>query len=604
MLTLESVIVIAVLLSAFALLLTDRLSSDLVAVLVILSLIFSRILTIEEAFAGFSSPVIVSVGSLFVVCGGLQRTGISALMGNYLASLSGRSELRTVAAVMAAGALLSSVMTNVAATAILLPGVMTLCRKTQCAPSRLLIPLSYGTILGGTLTLVGTQPNIIVSSLLRTVTGRELNFFDFTPIGIVLVVSGITYMALFGRHLLPLRTVDEKMRHSDRPEALPLIYRLEERLYELKVPESSRLVGQTLVESGLGSNFGINVIGIMRKDKMRFAPRRRDVIGAGDRLLVQGREDDVDRAVSALTLDMHRKGELRQEEMLSREVGVAEIVLPPRSHYLGKPLKDVLMRDRFDVSVLAIWRKGRPIRAHLGDEVLQFGDALLLRGSWRNLDLLQKTGEFIMVSGAAPGEDRGEVGTMLAAAVMLAGMVVAVATGLLTLPLAALSTAVLMVLTRCLSLADAYKAVEWRIIILIAGFMPLGTALVKTGLVDLFVNSMVSRVAEYGQSPVIGALFLLSSAIALVSTNITAAILMGPIAMAASESLAMSPEMLLLSVAIGASIGFMTPVAQQANLLVMGPGNYVFKDYVKAGTLLSLLLFAAVMLFLPLAFRI
>lgn len=599
----ESVIIITILLAALVLLLTDRLSSDLVAVLIILSLIFSRILTIEEAFAGFSSPVIITVGALFIVCGGLQRTGVSALMGNYLASLSGQSEVRTVAAVMAAGALLSSVMTNVAATAILLPGVMTLCLKTKLVPSKILMPLSYATILGGTLTVVGTQPNIIVSSLLRTVPGRELNFFDFTPIGIVLVISGITYMALFGRHLLPLRTVDEKMRDVPEPETLPLIYRLEERLYELKVPDSSRMVGQTLVASGLGSDFGINVIGIMRKDRMQFAPRSRDVIGAGDRLLVQGREADVNRAVEAFGLDIHRKGELRNEEMLSREVGVAEIILPPRSHYLGKPLKDVLIRERFGVTVLAIWRKGRPIRAHLGDETLQFGDALLIRGSWQNLDVLKRADEFIVVSGTGHTDDRGEGGKMLAAAVMLAGMVVTVATGLLALPLAALSAAVLMVLTRCLSLADAYKAIEWRIIILIAGFMPLGTAIVKSGLVDLFVNSILLRVADYGQPPVIGALFLLSSAIALVSTNITAAVLMGPVAMAASESLAMNPEMLLIAVAIGASNGFMTPVAQQANLLVMGPGNYVFKDYVKAGTVLSLLMFAAVMLLMPLFFR-
>lgn len=601
-LTVEFLVITVILVAAFVVLLTERLSPDMVAVLVILSLVFSRVLTPEEAFAGFGNPVIITVGALFVLCGALHHAGVSGLIGHYLSALSGRSEMQTVAAVMTAGALLSSVMTNVAATAILLPGVMALCRKTGLAPSRLLIPLSYSTILGGTLTVVGTQPNIIVSSLLRTVSGRELNFFAFTPVGITLVIIGIAYMAFLGRHLLPVRAVDEKISSSAEPGALPSIYRLEERLFELRVPAGSRMAGNTLIQSGLGSRFGINVIGIMRKDTIRFSPKRGDVIRADDRLLVQGRENDVSRAVSAFDLEVRRKGMLRREEILSREVGVAEIVLPPRSHYVGKRLQDVLMRERFGVTVLAIWRKGKPIRAHLGEEPLQFGDALLVRGPWEQINLLRKTDEFIVISGSEGESDHSEDGKMVRAAAILTGMIVSVVTGLLALPLAALAAAVLMVLTRCLNLADAYKAIEWRIILVIAGFIPLGTAIVKTGLVDFFVSTILLQAAHYGQPLVIGVLLLFSSAIALISTNITAAILMGPVAVAAAASFGMKPEILLISVAIGSSTGFMTPLAQQANLLVMGPGNYVFRDYLHAGSLLSLLVLIVVMACMPLFF--
>lgn len=603
MLTFEILIISAILVAAFVLLLTEKLSPDMVAVLVILALIFSRVLTPEEAFAGFGSPVIIAVGALFILCGGLHRAGVSGLIGNYFNSLSGKSEMRTIAAVMTAGALLSSVMTNVAATAILLPGVMTLCRKTGIPPSRLLIPLSYSTILGGTLTVVGTQPNLIVSSLLRTSSGRELNFFDFTPMGITLVVCGIAYMAVLGRHFLPLKAADEKISRSAETDELPSIYRLEERLYELKVKGGSSIAGKTLIECGLGSRFGINVMGIMHKDRERFVPTREDVIEKGDRLLVQGRESDVARAASELGLDLHRKGMLRRDEILSREVGIAEIVLPPRSPYVGKKLKDVLMRERFGLTVLAIWRKGKPIRARLGEETLQFGDALLVRGSWEKLSLLGRTDEFIVTSGGAEENVSREGDKTLRAAAILAGMIVAVVTGCLALPLAALTAAALMVLTRCLNLAEAYKSIEWRVILVIAGFMPLGTAIVKTGLADYLVNTVLLQVAGYGQPLIIGTLLLLSSAIALVSTNITAAILMGPVAVTAAASFGMRPEVLLIAVAIGASTGFMTPVAQQANLLVMGPGNYVFRDYMKAGALLSLLVFMAVMVCLPLFFR-
>ena len=600
MITLDIAIILGTLVVAFVLFLTEKLRVDMVAILIILILIFSRILTIEEAFAGFSHPIVIAVGSLFIISGGLYQTGVATILGRYIARMGGKSEIGIIAAIMVVGAIMSSIMNNVTATAIMLPGVMVIALKANIAPSRILMPLAYGTILGGMLTLVGTHPNIIASALLEDVTGQALHFFDFTLIGLTLVVLGIAYMVFIGRHILPDKPIEEKMRHSTTPEVLPSIYRLEERLFELRIPKGSKLVGKTLAESELGTKYGINVLGIMRARLRRLAPKRDDRINGDDRIVIQGREADVKKLVSEYELQIRRKGSVQQEDILSSEIGIAEITLPPRSEYVGKTLADVMLREKYGLTVIAIWRNGRPIRAHLSEATLQFGDALLVRGPWEKLQILKRTDEFIVLSGVDEDEEPKHRERMWLSLTIMAAMLLTVITRVLPLPLAALTAAVLMVLTRCLTLPEAYRSIEWRMIILIAGFIPLGNAMMKTGTIELIVLTVMEPLASYHPYFILATVFLFSSVIALITSNISAAILMSPIAVTAAATLDISAATLLLAVAIGSSNGFMTPVAQQANLLVMGPGNYEFKDYIKVGFGLTIVVFIGVMLFLPL----
>ncbi len=589
-----------VLVAAVLLLLVVRLSGDLVAVIILLALLFSRILTVEEAFAGFGSPGVIAVAALFVVSGGLRQTGVSGLIGRYLSKLCQRGEVWALVTVMAAGALLSSVISNVAAAAILLPAVMALGQKSELPPSRLLIPLAYGTILGGMLTIVGSQPNIIADSAFKTAAGKDLGFFALTPIGLILTALGIGYMAFIGRRFLPVRPMDTKMRGAVPPEKLPSIYRLDERLFELGVLEGSPLVGKSLSRSELGRRFGINVIGIARFGESRFSPQREDLIQTGDRLLVQGREGDIEAAAQDFNLEVVQREYLRPEELLSRDIGVAELVLPPRSPYVGKTLEDIQMRERFGLTVLGIWRGGRPIRAHLGEERLQFGDALLVRGAWDRIRLLASSEEFILVSGTDLPEQRQPKAKMLISGAILTAMIAAVVVGALTVSLAALAAAGFMIITRCLDPSDAYRAIEWRMIIMIGGFLSLGAAMVKTGLIEAFVRGVLIPFSGERGLLVLGAVFLLSTLLALATSHITAAILMIPVALQAAFSLGLDPGTLLIAVILGSSNGFLTPVAQQSNLLVMGAGNYTPVDYLKAGLGLSFVILAAVMVFLPL----
>ncbi len=603
MITFDIAVILGILAVSIVLFLTEKLRVDMVAVLIILILIFTKILTLEEAFAGFSNPIVIAVGSLFIISGGLFQTGVATWLGKHLTRIGGKTETKLIATVMIAGALLSSIMNNVAATAILLPGVMVIALRGGLAPSRLLIPLAYGTILGGMLTLVGTYPNIIVSSVLNNATGAHFGFFDFTLIGIPLTLLGIAYMVVLGRHALPVKPLEEKIRYSTSPEILPSIYRLEERLFELRVPKASALVGKTIAEGEIGSQFGINVLGIMRARLRRLAPKKDDIIKADDRLLLQGRENDIKNLVSKYGLQIRRKGNVQQQDLLSSEIGVAEITLPPRSQYVGKTLADILLREKFGLTVLAVWRSGKPIRARLAEVTLQLGDALLVRGPWKKIDLLRRTDEFLILSGVNEDEEPQHREQMWISVLIMAAMLIAVIARLLPLPVAALAASVLMILSRCLTLAEAYRAVEWRMIILIAGFIPLGNAMVRTGTIDLFVNTVLLPVTDLSPYLLLAAVFVFSSAIALITSNISAAILMSPVAITASDATGIPPQILLLAVAIGASNGFMTPVAQQANLLVMGPGNYEFKDYLKVGVGISLVIFAGLMLFLPLIWK-
>jgi di/tricarboxylate transporter len=394
-------------------------------------------------------------------------------------------------------------------------------------------------------------------------------------------------MLIIGRRLLPERDFEEKIESSTSPEKLPSIYRLDERLFELKVTSKSLIAGKTLAESRLGSGFGLNVIDILHSTRRKM-PK--------DRLLVQGREEDILSAAKECGMEVKRKGYSRKDDFMSDKIGIAEVVLAPRSQYAGKKLKDIYMRERFGITVLAIWRGGNPIRARLGHEILQLGDALLLRGPRKKLSMLSGTDEFLPVSGFVTPRSPQHRDRMIISVVIIALMLSAVVSRLLPLSLAALTAAALMVVTRCLTVAEAYRSIEWRVVIFLGGIIPFGDALVKTGLIDIFVRNVFAPFAGLGTLFISGMLFLVSSAIALLTSNITAAILLCPVALSMSGQFDISPEMLLITVALGASNGFMTPVAQQPNLVVMGPGSYSVKDYLKAGAGMSAVVFLSFMI--------
>jgi di/tricarboxylate transporter len=705
---------------------------------------------------------------------------VGNIIGRYVLRMAGRRELLIVIVIMLSAGVMSAFMNNVAVAALMLPVVMDISRQTGFPPSRLLMPLAYGSLLGGLTTLIGTPPNILVSNALRDAGLPPFKLFDYTPIGIMIMVAGTAFVALIGRRLLPVRDVAKESStagHHDLRDQ----YELQDRMFLLRVPADSVLANKTLVESRLGSVLGLHVLGIMRDDRTELAPGPSAVIQAGDRLLVEGKMErmrevnswrqlhvegdavDIEALMSsdihmgemalaanssllgktlneidfrnrfglnvltilrqgkprrtnlqdmalqagdkllvqgpaeklyalkkisdfqdmqsvsssqlvqvyrlqerllimnvpesstltdktlkesrlgdalgmrvlciirdALTLPVpgpeeHLKGgdrlimlgkredlsilrgleglEIEQESLPdmslleSARIGLVEAVLSPRTTLAGKTLRQLHFREKYGLNVLAIWREGRAYRSDLRDMALRFGDALLLYGPRDRLRMLGREPDFLVLTQEAqeaPRLERAKVATLIMGCVLLP-----VILGLVPIYIATVVGAALIVLTRCLTMEEAYRFIEWKAVFLIAGMLPLGTALHKTGAAKLLAEGVVSMVGPFGPLAVLGGVVGLTFLATCFIPTAALVVLMAPIVLSTSNNMGIPPHALMMGIAMAASASFMTPISHPANILVMGPGGYRFVDYLKVGVPLTLVVFALILLVLP-----
>lgn len=594
----ELIITFAILLAAMVLFLSDRLRADLVALLVLLALGISRILSSQEAFSGFSRSAVITIAAIFILAEGLQRTGVTEKVGSLLIRLGGQREGRLVMVVMIAGAFLSLFMNNIAAASVLLPAVSGAARRADVRASRLLMPLAFATILGGTATLL-TTTNIIVSSMLRE---RGLNGFglvDFAPVGLPIVVAGVAYMALWGRRLLPEESPVERFRDRSRADAdLIDVYRMSERLFRARVPAGSSLVGKALARSTLREMYDVNVVAIERQTRVTFSPSPDTVLDQSDILLLEGNLEEFRGRDVEPYLEILPARDWRERDLESPTVVVVEAMLSPRSNLIGQTLGAAHFREKYGMNVLAIWRAGEQFYTDLGELQLQFGDALLLQGPRERLRVLRSEPDLIVLS--HEGEER---------AIELGKGGVALATMLITLTLAAvypsrigevmLGGAVVMVLARVLTMDQAYQAIGWRSVFLVAGMLPMGIAMTKTGAAEFLASRLVSFVGPAAPLLLLAGLFLLAMLLTQAMHGAAVAAVIVPVAIQAAERIGMNPRSLVMGVALATSMAFLTPLGHPVNVLVMGPGGYQFRDYVKVGLPLTVLAFAVVMLLLP-----
>ncbi|MEE8139158.1 MAG: SLC13 family permease, partial [Thermoanaerobaculia bacterium] len=394
--TLEIALVFGILVAAVILFVTELVRVDVVALMVLVSLALTGLITPVQAVSGFSNPAVVTVWAVFILSGGLSRTGVAGILGRQVLRFAGASEGRLIMVIMLTAATLSAFMNNVGVAALLLPVVMDISRRTRRAPSKLLIPLAFSSLLGGLMTLIGTPPNILVSAALGEHGLEPFKLFDFTPVGAVVVVAGIAYMSLIGRRILPSRNPARELAGEEVD--LDSVYGLQERLFVLDVPEGSALVGMSLAQSRVGSALGLNVMGILHHGRLELAPDPAIVFKAGDRIVVQGQRAALGElgVQEYLSLESER---VAPEELISPEVAFAEVALSPQSGLLGKTLREIDFRRRFHgLLVLAVWRDGAPLRTHLATVELTPGDLLLFHGSRRQLDKLGEDAEFVVSS--------------------------------------------------------------------------------------------------------------------------------------------------------------------------------------------------------------
>ena len=628
--TLEMWLVLGILIAAIVLFITEWLRVDVVALGVVITLMISGVLSTGEALSGFSNSAVLTIAALFVVGGAALQTGLAGMIGRRILTAAGTSELRLMAVLMGAVALLSSFMSDTGTVAVLLPAVIILARSTKIAPSKLLIPLAFGSLLGGAMTLIGTPPNIIVSDLLREEGLRPFQFFDYTPIGLVLVAVGIIFMLFIGRHLLPDRQVRLEGQRLPTPKELIDLYRLPDNLFRLRVRRGSDLVGRTIAESRLGNEFGVTALNIMRSPEPRservvltghareterprededgrdakalpIIPEPDTVIQVDDILIVQGDGNHVAHAAAHWNLGVQPPKPKDEKALLSREVGVAEVLLPPRSSMVGKTLTETQFGSRFKLTVLGINRPGINVPHDLKSAVLQFGDTLLVQGAWKDILALKRLGRDFIVTGqpeamlAVPDRQKTRI-----ALIILLGMLVLMITDALPVATSSMLAALAMVLTGCLTMDEAYQSINWPAIILVAGMLPMSIALEKVGLVDVAANGLIGMLGNAGPLAILAGLFLLTSLFTQVLSNTATTVIVAPIALAAAQTLGIQPYAFLMAVAIAASMAFATPVASPVNTLVMGAGDYRFGDYAKVGVPMILLSLAVSVLLLPL----
>jgi di/tricarboxylate transporter len=776
----EIATVLIILAIALILFISEVLRMDLVALLVLCALAVTGVVTPNEAISGFSNAAVITVWAMFILSEGLTRTGIADILGNQIMRIAGRKEIPLIFWVMVISGGLSAFMNNIGVAALMLPVVVDIARRTEIPPSRLLMPLAYGCLLGGLTTLIGTPPNLLIAGALAQ--GGEIPFtlFDFTPIGTGAMMTGVIFVCLVGRLMLPkvnlvassakrsqralrsqyslqertfamtvpydsvlvgktlaesrigsaaglivmmierrsqvmalpsrktilesgdrlmiqgrLDRFDEMRQWSDliiereapllqtllsgqvqlvevtiakdsalvkdllhhmefrrrfgvnvlaikrddliRRDNLAYVpirggdklllqggenildelegnqefseiriateedltgnYRLQERIFVVRVPRDSRLGGSTLAKSRIGDAFDFRLLGTFREGALKFMPEPDEVILGGDLLLLQGRAEDLDVLVGLQELTIHQETSANTTIFESDRLATLETTLAPQSNLAGENTSDVNFREKYGLELIAIWRSGKAIHSDLDKQQLLHGDALLFIGPRNKLSLLNDDADFLVLTPVSvPSADTRRA--PLASLIML-GVITAVLIGWLPISVAAIMGAALMVLSGCLNMEQAYRAIDWRAVFLIAGMLPLGIAMQETGTAEYLATKVMANLGEYGPWPVIMGLYAITALGTMIIPTAALVVLMAPIVLSACGEMGIMPHTAMMAIAMAASASFTSPISHPANILVMGPGGYRFADYIKLGAPLTLVIFAAVMLMLP-----
>ncbi|MFC3609124.1 SLC13 family permease [Stutzerimonas tarimensis] len=604
----ELALVLGLLATCVALFIRNRPRMDVVALMAMVALPLAGVLSVPEALAGFSDPSVILIGALFVIGHSLVRTGIAYRLGDWLARTAGTSEIRLLVLLMLAVAGLGSVMSSTGVVAIFIPVVLGVARRMRLPPGRLMMPLAFAGLISGMLTLVATPPNMVVSSELRRAGLEGFGFFDFTPIGLAVLVAGLVYMLLVRRWLA--RPEDQDGTEDSRQTLADLAdrYRLAERARRLRVRQGSPLANAVLNELQLRAEYGINVIAVERPG--RFQNRLLIATGntelrAGDILLADiaspaigllGAFDELGLEAVALKnayYDVH-----------ARELGLVEVTLPPDSHLPGKTIQELGFRSRHGLNVVGLRRNRQALAGLLVDERLKPGDTLLVAGEWKAIHRLQGLSrDFLVLSLPAEVDHVAPAAQKAPQALFcLAVMVALMVSGLVPNVLAALIACLLLGLFRCIDMDSAYRSIHWQSLLLIVGMLPFALALQKTGGIDLAVSGLVTLLGDAGPRAILACLFLLTAMIGLFISNTATAVLLAPVAISTAEQLGASPYPFAMTVALAASAAFMTPISSPVNTLVLGPGGYRFGDFVRIGVPFTLMVMIVSVALVPLLF--
>jgi di/tricarboxylate transporter len=590
-------IVFAALVGIAVLFASNRVRNDMAALAALLALQLSGVLTIPESLAGFADPVVLVLISMFIISEALVHTGVAQQIGSAVLKVGRGSETRLIAALMVAVGVVGAFMNSTTAMAIFIPVAFSVVREADINRKRLMMPLSVAALISGMMTLIATAPNLVVDKALRAEGLESFSFFSFTPFGVATLVVGVVFMLVAGRRMLAKERQGEKRKRGPTLYELIARYGLAEQIHRLGVPPDSPWVERAVARIQMRQHYGVHIIAF-EKD----SSGKRHIAGAspgavfesGDEILVVGDREQVQRMAESNRLVMLPLGlpyPARKRQEFMREVGLAEIILVPGSKMIGKSLKDVQFRSRYNATVVAMHRRGTALTKEVTEVPLDFGDALLVNASWRDiLSLRDERDNFVVLTlpeefqDITPAHKRSRM-----AIAILVAMVVAMALRLLPTVTAAMLAALALIATRCVNLGSVYRVINWQAVVLIAAILPFATALEKSGASQLIATGMVNTLGGLGTHAMLGVVFLVTAATGFFISNTATAVLIAPIAIDAAQAIGVSPHAFAMTVAIACSAAYVTPVSSPVNMLVLEPGGYKFADFVKVGLPLLLL---------------
>lgn len=587
----EITVVIALLILAVILFIWEKIHPELTALLIMILLVLSGILSVEEGLSGFSNQATITVGAMFILSAALKETGFVSAIGLISAKLFRTNFWLGLLAIMVLVGTLSAFINNTPIVAIFIPIMINVGLKSGNSPSRLLMPLSFASIFGGACTLIGTSTNILVNSVAVDEGLPPIGMFEFTVLGAILFTAGIIYMFFFGVPLLP-----------NRPCCRELIdkYSMNQYLTDIRLHENSPAIGQKIPESTIVSNLEIDVLDVIRSKRRLLRPIPEITLEAGDILRVRCDIEKIRKLQETDGIRLISRTALSDRDFKADRLLLLEAIIAPNSSLVGKTIKTSRFRNRFNANALAIRHRGQLFNLGFRDMPLAAGDAILLEVRQENYEELKTDRNFVILS-TLPVE-KGLRRRSLPVLAVIGGVVGSAALGMLPITVSAIIGSLVLILFRMISIEDALAAIDWRILLLLAGMIPLGTAMQKTGAADLISNRMVHILADFGPMTILAAIYFLTSLLTSFMSNNATALLLTPIAIAAALNLGLSPKPFIMAVAFAASASFMTPIGYQTNLMIYGVGQYRFLDFLKVGTPLTLLFLILSTFIIPLLF--
>ena len=586
--TVEMVLVLIVVLSAVILFITEKVPLDLVALTIIATLMMSQIITLEEGLSGFSNPATVTVGAMLVLSAGLFKSGAVNILGAGLHKLSRYGSRTMTLTMMTCIGAISAFINNTAAVAMLLPVVMETARNMRTAPSKLLMPLSFASMFGGVCTLIGSSTNILVSSIAERYGQPGLGMFEMTQLGLVFFFGGTVYMLVVGSRLIPDRRMEDDLTQR---------FAMGEYLTEIVLLPEAKSVGTTIADAPLGKDIDLEILEVRRHAGRLQFPGPHTMLQADDILLVRCNAAQITRLQEREGITLKSEMQWRDKDLESDETRLMEAVVAPYSVLDGRSVRGIRFKDNFGATVLAIRHHGELVHENLNTRILRGGDMLLLKVRTDSFKRLRDSPAFVMLSDVGLSTFRTQ--KLLTALAIIAAVVGAAALNVVPIVISAISGCALLILTGCLTMEEAYQAVEWKIIFLLAGVLTLGVALEKTGTALLLSNWLIATVGLWGPIALVSAFYLITSLLTEAMSNNATAALLTPIAIAAAQSLEVDPRPFLMAITFAASASFMTPVGYQTNTLIYGPGQYTFRDFLRVGAPLNILFWLLATIFIP-----